>query len=63
MLSMEFDELFEYPAAYGLISTVIGTGVTYGIHLVRPSGDIAWALIAVAIASFLSGTFSAHYSK
>jgi hypothetical protein len=58
---MDKDELYENPAVYGLIGAVIGTGVTYGIHMIRPSGDIAWALIAVAIASFFSATFSAHY--
>ena len=59
---MELDDYRDHPAVNGLVSTLIGTGITYGVHQVYPSGDLTWALTAVAIASFFSGTFSAHYS-
>ena len=59
---MELEYYKDHPAVHGLVSTVIGTGITYGVHQVYPSGDITWALVAVAIASFFSGTFSAQDS-
>jgi len=45
----------------GGISLIIGVVITYIIHLITPSGDLSWALIAVAIASFCSGFFSSQY--
>ena len=60
---MELEDYKDHPAIHGLVSTLIGTGITFGVHQVYPSGDLKWALTAVAIASFFSGTFSAHYSK
>lgn len=60
---MELDQYREHPVAHGLVSTAIGSGITFGVHQIYPAGDITWALTAVAIASFFSGTFSAYYSK
>ncbi|MFB6246365.1 MAG: hypothetical protein ABEI74_02105 [Candidatus Pacearchaeota archaeon] len=46
------------PLISGLISVVIGTGITYLVSLVIQTSELKWALIAVAIASFFSGFFS-----
>ena len=50
-------------SVHGVISLVVSVIVTYGVHTVYPSQDIAWALTAVAIASIFSGTFSAYYAN
>lgn len=59
---MELEQYNDHPVTHGLVSTVIGIGITFGVHQIYPAGDITWALTAVAIASFFSGTFSAKYS-
>lgn len=43
----------------GIISLIIGTIITYLIHIVWiASGSIIWSLIAVSHASFWAGLFS-----
>lgn len=55
---MELDKL-KQPTINGTVSTIISLVFTYGYHeLVRSSADIQWALIAVALAAFLSAFFS-----
>ena len=39
----------------GLIGLLISLVATYVVHLVLPSDDIQWALIAVSIAGFCAG--------
>lgn len=46
------------PLISGLISAVIGTGITYLVSFIIETSELKWALIAVAIASFFSGFFS-----
>lgn len=57
---MNFDELRE-PVVSGAVSTVISLVITYGYHLgISSSGDIGWALVSVAFASFFSAFFSLY---
>ena len=60
---MELDQYKDHPLTHGIISTVIASVITLGVHQVYPAGDITWAVTAVVIASFFSGTFSAKYSS
>lgn len=53
-------ELLKDVGLHGLISLVISVVVTYGVHMVLPSTDIQWALIAVALAGFFSSASSAY---
>ncbi len=46
----------------GVVSTLIGVAVTYGISMAIPTNELAWALTAVGFASFFSGFFGSYYS-
>ncbi len=49
------------PFLSGIVSLIISLIITYGYHLFfHASNDIGWALVAVAIASFLSAFFSVY---
>jgi hypothetical protein len=55
---MDFEYAEELKSA--VISTVISLAVTYGVSVVYPSEDVAWALVAVGFAAFFSGFFSRY---
>jgi len=59
---MELEELQE-PALHGLIGAVISVIITYGVHMAIPSGDLLWALYAVAFSAFFSAGFAVYFSK
>ena len=52
---------FKQGIKLGTMSVIVSLFLTYLFHLIRPSTDLQWAMIAVAIASFLSGFFSSQY--
>jgi p-aminobenzoyl-glutamate transporter AbgT len=56
-------ELVQDLGLHGLISLVISVVVTYGVHMIIPSGDVQWALIAVAIAAFFSSASTAYVKE
>lgn len=53
--------LFTRSVIAGIVSVVISLTVTYLAGLVIDTTDLEWALIAVAIATFLSG-FASYYA-
>lgn len=56
-------DLLKEAAIHGLISLVISTAITYGVHMILPSQDIQWALIAVAVAGFFSSASTLYFSQ
>ena len=60
IIAMELEQLKE-PVISGFISVIAGLLITYAYHtLVKASGDIQWAMIAVGISSFFSAFFSVY---
>jgi len=49
------------PLTSGVVSMIISIVITYIYHIaIHASEDIGWALVAVAIASFLSAFFTLY---
>lgn len=44
----------------GIISVIISMAFTFLASLIFPTTDLSWAIIAVTMASFFSGFFSAQ---
>jgi tryptophan-rich sensory protein len=57
LLSRYFKQMKSFQA--GIISIIIGTIITYGVHALWVStSNLIWSLIAVGHASFWAGFFS-----